>query len=448
MRLSRNFLLFFPFFISSWNYGQDSLVQPSIKDNFHNFFPGSDYWIPRFLNLFQKGKVNQTFQYDQHQPTEDQLHTLIFDAGIISSHPFKRPYQYSASDSLWTDREQYKLLFFQLLLTIYEFNKGTNHSNYDDFLQSLCTFYEITYSSNPKKRKKNILKLEKHIKERIQLKYQHSLTPLWITNVGNPFVYIDLVAYNEFLITQLPLSEQHYESRVEETLKLIILAANADSKIQPEEKEWFRLYIAGSSLETIQKEEYEELLYKGLASSSMNPIFNSKKLYNKLLYDIGVFTCQTNLEITDSETNFLQQVSKKLYLYNDEAETLKNATVSFFKTHRSKINYLQNKNERLILKNKVTERIQKVWRRNKNKLKQEWNETKEMARLLDKDVVLTTKERKIVSLQMVDCITSVPTFVLFALPGGSIILPIAIKFIPVLLPTSFRDNEIPKLINE
>ncbi|NDF59452.1 MAG: hypothetical protein EB100_00050, partial [Crocinitomicaceae bacterium] len=342
MRLSRNFLVLFLLFISSWNYGQDSLVQPSIKDNFHNFFPGSDYWIPRFLNLYQKGKVHQNFQHDQSQPTEDQLHTLIFDAGIISSHPFKKPYQYSASDSLWTDREQYKLLFFQLLLTIYEHNKGTNLSNSDEFLKTLYNFYELNYSSNPKKHKKNILKLEKHIKQRIQLKYQPSLTPLWITNVGNPFVYIDLVAYNEFLITQLPLSEQHYESRVEETLKLIILAANADSKIQPEEKEWFRVYIAGSSLETIQKEEYEELLYKGLSSSSMNPIFKSKKLYNKLLYDIGVFTCQTNLEISDSETNFLQHVSKKLYLNNEEAETLKNTTVTFFKTHRSKINYLQN----------------------------------------------------------------------------------------------------------
>ena len=71
-----------------------------------------------------------------------------------------------------------------------------------------------------------------------------------------------------------------------------------------------------------------------------------------------------------------------------------------------------------------------------------------MARLLDKDVDLTLKERKIVSLQLVDCITSIPSFVLFAIPGGSILLPIAIKFIPVLLPTSFRDNEIPKIIHE
>jgi hypothetical protein len=448
MRLIRNFLVLLLLFISSWNYGQDSLVLPSIKDNFHNFFPGSDYWIPRFLNLYQKGKVNQNFQYDKNQPTEDQLHKLIFDAGILSSHAFKRPYQYTASDSLWTDREQFKLIFFQLLLTIYEHNKKNHLINYDDFLLSLHNFYELNYSIKPKKYKKNILKLEKHIEKRIQLKYQPTLTPLWITNVGNPFVFIDLVAYNEFLITQLPLSEQNYESRIEETLKLIILASNADNKIQPEEKEWFRIYMAGSSLETIQKEEYEELLYKGLASSSMNPIFKSKKLYNNLLFDISAFTCQTNLEISDSETNFLQQVSKKLYLNNEESETLKNTTVAFFKTHRSKINYLQNKNERLILKRKVIDRVLKVWQRNKNKLKQEWYETKEMGRLLDKDVDLTATERKIVSLQLVDCITSIPSFVLFAIPGGSILLPIAIKFIPALLPTSFRDNEIPKSIHE
>ena len=447
MKLSRNFLFIF-IFISGWNYGQDSLVSSPSKDNFHNFFPGSDYWIPRYLNLYQKGKVKPIFQYSPNTPMEDQLHELIFNAGIISSHPFTKPYQYTAADSLWTDREQYKFLFFQLLLSIYEHNKESNLSNYDDFVQSLFTFYELNYSIKPRKRKKNILKLEKYIKQRIQLKYQPSLTPTWITNVGNPFVFIDLVAYNEFLITQLPLSEQHYESRVEETLKLIVIAANADSKIQPEEKEWFHVYIAGSGLETIQKEEYEELLYKGLASTSMNPIFKSKKLYNKLLFDIGAFTCQTNLEITDSEINFLQHLSKKLYLSNKESEDLKTSTEAFFTNHHSNINYLQNENERLILKKKVADRIHKVWQRNKNKLKQEWYETKEMGRLLDKDVDLTLKERKIVSLQLVDCITSIPSFVLFAIPGGSILLPIAIKFIPVLLPTSFRDNEIPKIIYE
>jgi len=447
MKLIRN-LLFIFIVISGWSYGQDSLVKTPNKDNFHNFFPGSDYWIPRFLNLYKKGKVKQTFQYTSDIPMEDQLHELIFDAGIISSHPFRKPYQYSAADSLWTDREQYKLLFFQLLLLIYEHNKGSNVTSYDDFIQSLFTFYELDYSLKPKKQKKNILKLEKHIKQRIQLKYQPSLTPMWITNVGNPLVFIDLVAYNEFLITQLPLSEQHYESRVEETLKLIVLAANADSKIQSEEKEWFRVYIAGSGLETIQKEEYEELLYKGLATSSMNPIFKSKKLYNKLLFDIGTFTCQTNLEITESETIFIQHLSKKLFLSLEESEIGKKNTLNFFEQHRTNINYLQNKNERLILKRKVIDRVHKVWQRNKNKLKQEWYETKEMGRLLDKDVDLTAKERKIVSLQLVDCITSIPSFVLFAIPGGSILLPIAIKYIPALLPTSFRDNEIPKSIHE
>ena len=447
MKLSRNFLVLF-IVISGWNFGQDTLFTPAIKDNFHNFFPGSDYWIPRFLNLYQKDKVKQTFQLTNETPREDQLHQLIFEAGILSSHPFTKPYQYTATDSLWTDREQYKLLFFELLLTIYEHNKSSIHINYDEFIQSLFNFYELDYSTKPKKRKKNFLRLEKHIKQRIQLKYQPSLTPLWITNVGNPFIFIDLVAYNEFLITQLPFSEQHYESRVEETLKLIVQAANADSKIQTEEKEWFRVFIAGSGLETIQKEEYEELLYKGLSAGTNHPIFKSKKLYNKLLFDIGAFTCQTTQEITESEKTFLQHLSKRVCISNDEAEQIKNQTVAFFNDNRLKIKYLQNKNEGQIFKKKVTDRVRKVWQRNKNKLKQEWIETKEMARLLDQDVDLTPKERKIVSLQLVDCITSVPSFLLFAIPGGSILLPIAIKFIPVLLPTSFRDNEIPKLINE
>jgi hypothetical protein len=41
-----------------------------------------------------------------------------------------------------------------------------------------------------------------------------------------------------------------------------------------------------------------------------------------------------------------------------------------------------------------------------------------------------------------DIIKSIPSLDIFMLPGGAILLPIFIKFIPKLLPSAFDENRI------
>jgi hypothetical protein len=36
-----------------------------------------------------------------------------------------------------------------------------------------------------------------------------------------------------------------------------------------------------------------------------------------------------------------------------------------------------------------------------------------------------------------------PAIAIFLLPGGTILLPLVLKIIPTLVPSAFRDNEIP-----
>ena len=53
---------------------------------------------------------------------------------------------------------------------------------------------------------------------------------------------------------------------------------------------------------------------------------------------------------------------------------------------------------------------------------------------------LNEKEKKKVKKQLLDICKTVPSLAIFLLPGGSILLPIFIKFIPTLLPSSFNEN--------
>ena len=54
--------------------------------------------------------------------------------------------------------------------------------------------------------------------------------------------------------------------------------------------------------------------------------------------------------------------------------------------------------------------------------------------------VLTLKEKKKIKKQLLDICKTIPSLAIFLLPGGSVLLPILIKFIPTLLPSAFNEN--------
>jgi hypothetical protein len=53
---------------------------------------------------------------------------------------------------------------------------------------------------------------------------------------------------------------------------------------------------------------------------------------------------------------------------------------------------------------------------------------------------LNEKEKKKVKKQILDICKTIPSLTIFLLPGGSLLLPILIKFIPTLLPSAFNEN--------
>jgi hypothetical protein len=75
-------------------------------------------------------------------------------------------------------------------------------------------------------------------------------------------------------------------------------------------------------------------------------------------------------------------------------------------------------------------------------LLKELNESKELMVLLAASTRrdLDEIEKKKVKIQLLDICKSIPSLTIFLLPGGSLLLPILIKFIPKLLPSSFNEN--------
>jgi LETM1-like protein len=95
-----------------------------------------------------------------------------------------------------------------------------------------------------------------------------------------------------------------------------------------------------------------------------------------------------------------------------------------------------------LLADRVTEKTQVALRKNLDRIVNEVRETQELYALLMKSrsETLSPEEKEKVRAQLYDIMKTIPTLAIFALPGGSIALPILIRLLPFnLLPSSFED---------
>jgi len=90
----------------------------------------------------------------------------------------------------------------------------------------------------------------------------------------------------------------------------------------------------------------------------------------------------------------------------------------------------------------TVEEIKILLERNKRRLIVELNQSKELVILLKKSTYkkLTDEEKERVKSQLIDILKGIPAFAVFMLPGGILLLPLLIKLIPEILPSSFRED--------
>ena len=89
------------------------------------------------------------------------------------------------------------------------------------------------------------------------------------------------------------------------------------------------------------------------------------------------------------------------------------------------------------------EEIKELLNKNKKRLIKELRESKEAMALIKKSIhtELTDEEKDQVKDQMLDICKAIPAFAVFMLPGGALLLPLLIKLIPDILPSSFREDD-------
>jgi hypothetical protein len=88
------------------------------------------------------------------------------------------------------------------------------------------------------------------------------------------------------------------------------------------------------------------------------------------------------------------------------------------------------------------EEIKALLNRNKKRLFKELQQSKEAMSLIKKSTRsnLSDEEKEKIRVQLLDIFKAIPSFAIFMLPGGALLLPLVIKLIPDILPSAFQED--------
>ncbi|GGG58672.1 LETM1-related biofilm-associated protein [Bizionia arctica] len=387
--------------------------------------PSASGWIKKLLK-----ELSNTALWDQTD--YNTFYDSLRESGFIYGSNVQVVNNYIVYSGL-TEEEICKVNFLLALNYIYQ----ENSSSTDDFVESVINFYtEINaYSTSIFSEvlggKKTSALLEKIVHKRIQID-DNLIDRSFNYFITNALLFTDILAYKAYLQTQ-EISEkhiQHLESAIETIVSKVL---NSKAKKTEYDNSLIKLVEQSIRYKSHKTLNFQEALE-----------FINTDLEKYYIMDIASMATWGDLKIDDNEKNLLLKLGGNLNLEEQRITNSINFIEKFYSNNKDKIALLSSQNIVKTFYSNSSKMVTKLISRNSKRLQKELSESKELMVLLSKSTVrdLNEKEQKKVQSQLLDIFKSIPSLAIFLLPGGALLLPLVIKFIPKLLPSSFDDNRI------
>lgn len=412
--------------------------------------PSSSGWIRKYFSMIIEPE-NELYQYDMNLTDEELLYGYMQPTGISYGFPTNFLFLDKAETEKWSSEEKFKVLLLESMLTADIIcHRETTSKSHISFINRLISFYEISNLGKAKKSWLNFkgldeyAQLESIIDQRVDLKMSLS-KKLWTSYLHNSLVFQDVILYFEYQQDNAGhgLAEKRSNS-VLILLKILAAAAMADGEIAEEEEALFAIFLASATLEgedeAVVRKFWED--EKNISHIEINT--KMSWLQKRYMLELATLMVWSDRIVAPSEQTFLNHLSDKLEVEADEQDKSFIAIQAFVLKNADAIPFLSAKNEIEQLMSTATKKWKNIISRNKDKLAAEMNQNKELVQLIAKSTTseLDKEEKKKIKSQFKELAKTIPAFALFLLPGGSVIMPIVLKIIPDLIPSSFRSNKI------
>jgi len=279
--------------------------------------------------------------------------------------------------------------------------------------------------------KKSNTLLEKIINKRVQIN-DNILVKNFNYFVINALLFVDVLAYKEYL--KKGHVSSIYIKNLEAAIEAIALDVLNAKAIKTEyDMSLIKLFESSRRYQNISHISYNQAIK--LLHSDL------EKYY---ILDIACMATWGDRTIDKTEQAFLHQLGLNLNLDRHIVEQSILTVNRFYTDNKDNIALLSSKNIVKSFYDNSSKMVSKLISRNGKRLKKELQQSKELMLLLSHSTVrdLSKEEQKRAQEQLLDVFKTIPSLAIFMLPGGALLLPLFVKFIPKLLPSAFDDNRI------
>jgi hypothetical protein len=392
--------------------------------------PSATGWIDKF---FLKQKLTEQTLYKSNELFYQNIRKTGFIYGHIVSFETNVPIETKG----WVQNEIPKVALLNTLYAIYGF--VTLETNPASFTSKALGFYDEMNPQGFNLFKKVLpngspsLNLEKIIDERVQTNID-IVSKNFSHIVTNALLFIDVLAFRQYLIHG-SIPEKYLKKIEEAVISIVSLALKTKTNKSNYDDLLIKLFEA-----SVRYSKFSKISTQNLEELDLS-YFNFE-LEQYYLIDMAGMALWSDGTIENEEVYFLHKLAEIISVPDDFVSESIKSTDEFITKHKKNIPYFNYSNPVKHFYDQTTQSVITLISRNKNRLVKEIIQSKELMILLAISTRrdLDEKEKKKVKKQLLDICKSVPSLTIFLLPGGSLLLPILIKFIPKLLPSAFNEN--------
>jgi len=162
------------------------------------------------------------------------------------------------------------------------------------------------------------------------------------------------------------------------------------------------------------------------------------------ILDLSTLAVWENITLDPEDHTYLKILASSLQLDKNTVQKSIENIKAFTLNSTQKVSLFEYATPIKQFYTQSTGTVKRLIVRNKDRLQKELQESGELLKLLGVSTYreLSKEEKNKVKEQLLDICKTIPSLTIFLLPGGAILLPLLVKFIPKLLPSAFDENRV------
>lgn len=428
--------------------------------------PSNKGWVNNYLKFLLELPKSQDYKNIffgdfGHLASDKKLYKLLQPSGLMYGHPIQAPGNYAIPMSKWENSEKMKFILLDSLINqaiLLHVKEIQSNSDFADCLHNsmseISQFYQANFRFNLNKRfsfRSHAKKSEHELVESIVTQRLHVKSiwnrNFWIGFFQNSLLFLDVYYFGLWLqkkdfVVDFHSFHAHQEKLRLTLLKIIAAAAHANDIIEKEEKALFKFFIHSARLSKENEKYAMSFLETPVNLENIQFDKNDSWIIRKYILELAILTVWADKRIEENEKEFVQLLAKKLEFSDEELDGSMLAIESFIISNWEKVHFLQKRHDLLIIKDAFSKRFLQITNNNKKAFLQEVKESKELMNLILKMTreKLSDTEKNIVRAQLLDVLKTLPAFIIIALPGTFMTLPLLLKLLPKsAFPSAFSE---------